>query len=173
MLREAGYSIEIISPDVREPDPALFSDPAAYVEHTAWLKARDVANRIDQGIVLAADTVVALAGQIIGKPVDRADARRILLRLSGTEHQVLTGVCIWQKPEDCWIGAFDLTACRMRDLLPAELEAYLATNRWVDKAGAYAIQDADPYVSIVRGSHSNVVGLPMELVKRLLERFAL
>jgi septum formation protein len=168
LLREAGYDFRIVRPDVREPDPRHFSDAAAYVQHTAWLKARHVARQLDQAIVLAADTVVALAGRVIGKPVDQADARRILQSLSGTEHDVLTGLCVWRKPADCWIGAFDLTLCRMQELSAAETEAYLGTDRWVDKAGAYAIQDPDPYVSIVRGSHSNVVGLPLELLGRLL-----
>lgn len=168
LLREAGYDFRVVRPDVCEPDPRHFSDAAAYVEHTAWLKARHVAAQIEQGTVLAADTVVALAGDVIGKPTDRADARGILQSLSGTEHEVLTGVCVWRRPADCWIGAFDVTRCRMRELSAAELDAYLATDRWVDKAGAYAIQDPDPYVSIVRGSHSNVVGLPLELLRRLL-----
>jgi septum formation protein len=170
LLSEAGYAFEVIVPEDGEPCPAAFTDAAAYVEHTAWLKARQVAARVNDGIVLAADTVVALGGKIIGKPVDRGDARRILQSLSGSEHQCLTGVCLWRRPEDCWIGGVDATDLRMRDLSAVELENYLATDRWVGKAGAYAIQDPDPYVSIVRGSHSNVVGLPMELVARLLAR---
>lgn len=172
LLREAGYEFHILVPQVNEPDPAAFADPAAYVEHTAWLKARDVARRIHHGVVLGADTVVALQGEIIGKPVDRADARGILHRLAGSEHEVLTGVCLWQRPADLWVGAFDRTVARMRYLSAEEIEAYLVTDRWVAKAGAYAIQDPDPYVSIVRGSHSNVVGLPLELVARLLDQFA-
>jgi septum formation protein len=67
-----------------------------------------------------------------------------------------------------WVGGVDVTELRMRQLASAELEAYLDSNRWVDKAGAYAIQDPDPYVTIIRGSYSNVVGLPLELVNRLL-----
>ena len=171
LLSEAGYPIEVIAPEDGEPDPGAFSDAAAYVEHTAWLKARQVAGRVGDGIVLAADTVVALDGQIIGKPADRADARRILERLSGSEHQCLTGVCLWSRREDFWIGGVDVTDLRMRQLSADDLEAYLAGDRWVEKAGAYAIQDRDPYVSILRGSHSNVVGLPMELLGRLLARF--
>lgn len=168
LLADAGYLFEISAPDVREPDPAGFSDAAAYVEHTAWLKARAVACELAGGTILAADTVVALGGQIIGKPADRDDARRILSQLSGSLHEVLTGVCVWQRPDDLWIAGIATTSLRMRELAVAELDAYLATDRWKDKAGAYAIQDHDPYVSIIEGSHSNVVGLPMELVERLL-----
>ena len=173
LLSEAGYTFEVIVPEDGEPDPAAFSDATAYVEHTAWLKARQVAVRVSDGIVLAADTVVALGGQTIGKPADRADARRILACLSGSEHQCLTGICLWRRPEDFWIGGVDVTDLRMRQLSTDELEAYLASDRWIGKAGAYAIQDSDPYVSIIRGSHSNVVGLPMELVQRLLENMKL
>ena len=172
LLAEAGHSFEVAVPENAEPDPAAFSDAAAYVEHTAWLKARQVAGRVTDGIVLAADTVVALGGQIIGKPADRADARRILHRLSGSEHQCLTGVCLWRRPDDFWIGGVDVTELRMRNLSAAESEAYLSSDRWVGKAGAYAIQDPDPYVTILRGSHSNVVGLPTELLARLLARLS-
>jgi septum formation protein len=170
LLQQAGYSFEIVVPAVPEPDASAFADAAAYAEHTAWLKARQVAAGLDHAVVLAADTVVALEGHIIGKPADRSDARRTLELLSGSVHEVLTGVCVWRRPDDFWIGAIDRTQCRMRQLSADELEAYLASDRWVAKAGAYAIQDPDPYVSIIQGSHSNVVGLPLELAASLLAR---
>ena len=173
LLAEAGLTFETIVPGDEEPDVKSFSDAAAYVEHTSWLKARQVARGVACGVMLAADTVLALGGEIIGKPADRSDAQRILQKLSGNEHQVLTGVCLWQRPDDYWLGGVAVTDLCMRELSPAELEAYLDTDRWVGKAGAYAIQDPDPYVSIMRGSHSNVVGLPMELVSRLLEQLEL
>ena len=169
LLREAGYEFEVTQPAVREPNPAEFSDAAAYVAHTAWLKARDVASRVRHGILLAADTVVELNGQVMGKPADRDDARRILGLLTGSVHRVFTGVCLWLRPTDLWLGGVDETVLQMRQLTAAELEGYLDTDRWVEKAGAYAIQDADPYVTVIRGSHSNVVGLPLELVARMLD----
>jgi septum formation protein len=92
LLEQAGYDFDVIVPEESEPDPASFHDARAYVSHTAWLKARQAAERAGSGIVVAADTVVALAGQIIGKPADRSDARRILQQLSGSLHQCLTGV---------------------------------------------------------------------------------
>jgi len=169
LLREAGYVFDVIVPKDGEPDPTLFADAAQYVARTAWLKAEQVASQIDCGRVLAADTVVALGGEIIGKPVDQAHARRILESLSGSVHQVLTGVCLWRRPDDNHLMAVDVTELEMRQLSGQELDDYLASDRWVGKAGAYAIQDPDPYVTIIRGSHSNVVGLPMEAVTRLLE----
>jgi septum formation protein len=168
LLREAGYEFDVLVPGDDEPPTEAFADAAAYVVHTAWCKARQVAAQVAQGRVLAADTVVALEGRIIGKPSDCVDARRILSELSGSVHQCLTGVCVWQRPADVWLGGVEITELRMRTLSAAELDAYLASDRWVGKAGAYAIQDDDPYASIIRGSHSNVVGLPMDLVSRLL-----
>lgn len=168
LLEQSGYVFNVLIPDAPEPNPAFFPDARAYVVHTAWLKARQVAEQTDAGVVLAADTVVALNGQIIGKPADRSDAYQILGKLSGSVHECLTGVCIWIAPDAMWVGGVDVTELRMRQLASAELEAYLDSNRWVDKAGAYAIQDPDPYVTIIRGSYSNVVGLPLELVNRLL-----
>jgi septum formation protein len=168
LLDEAGYEFEVMEPDDREPDPRLFDSPTAYVAHAAWLKAQQIATRVNSGLVLAADTVVALGSQIIGKPIDRDDARRILRQLSGSVHQCLTGICLWSCPENYWTGAVDSTDLRMRELTSDELEDYLASNRWVGKAGAYAIQEPDPYVATIRGSHSNVVGLPMEFIDRLM-----
>jgi len=170
LLREAGYEFEVIAPADCEPDPNGFIDTAAYVEHTAWLKARQVSPQVKSGVVLAADTVVALGGRIIGKPADRADARRILQFLSGSKHQVLTGVCLWHRPDDVWIGGVDVTDLQMRELSDNQINDYLDSNRWMGKAGAYAIQEPDPYVTIANGSHSNVVGLPMELLRKLLAR---
>ena len=170
LLAEAGYEFEVTVPDECEPDVKDFSDPVSYVAHASWLKARQVVAQVTAGIVLAADTVVACGGEVIGKPSDREHARNILLALSGTRHQVLTGVCVWRQPEGYWLGGVEVTQIQMRRLEHAVIESYLDSNRWVGKAGAYAIQDPDPYVSIVSGSHSNVVGLPMELVARLIGR---
>src|SRR5262245_15691376 len=104
LLSEAGYQFDIVVPEDREPATDSFSDAAAYVTHTGWLKVRQIAARVESGIVLAADTVVTLAGEIIGKPADRADAELILCRLSGSVHQCVTGVCVWAQPESLWRG---------------------------------------------------------------------
>jgi septum formation protein len=170
LLAEAGYAFEVIVPDDREPDPALFNDATDYAWYTAWSKARQIAGHVPDGVIIAADTVVAVAGHIIGKPSDRDDARRILQHLAGSVHQCVTGVCVWLCPESYWIGGVECSELRMRLLSTVELDEYLKSDRWVGKAGAYAIQDPDPYVSIVRGSHSNVVGLPVELLDKLMQQ---
>src|SRR5438093_12171102 len=110
------------------------------------MRARDAARQVSAGLVLAADTVVVLGGDIIGKPADAAHAGGILGKLSGSDHEVLTGLCLWHQPDALWVGSFDRTWLRMRPLSQQELKEYVRTDRWVGKAGAYAIQDPDPYV---------------------------
>jgi septum formation protein len=141
------------------------------VHTVAWLKAAAVAPQVSEGIVLAADTVGWLDGQVIGKPADEADARRILTTLGGREHELWSGVVLWRRPDDlqtCWQ---EVTRVFFKKLTFAEMSAYLATRTWQGCSGAYAIQEKDdPYVRNVEGSWSNVVGLPMETLQRVLAR---
>jgi septum formation protein len=142
--------------------------PSSRAEALAYFKARSVLELGLDGPVLGADTVVAVAGEVLGKPSDEADARRMLETLSGTRHKVITGLAV------LWRGgrrriASEMTYVTMRDMMPEEIDAYIAGGEWVGKAGAYAIQEtADRFVQRVEGSFSNVVGLPVELVRRLL-----
>ncbi len=170
LLREAGVAFEVVSPPCAEPDPAAWSDtPVAYAEHTSRLKARSVAPHHPDRVILAADTVVALAGHIIGKPADQADARRILTLLFGTIHEVITGVTLLHLAAGRECTRHAVTRTRMRAMSEQELAAYLATGLWAGKAGAYGIQDdGDPFVTLVEGSFSNVVGLPVDLVLDML-----
>lgn len=169
LLERAGYSFEILPANIDEPAGENYPDPRTLVQHTAWLKAAAVAPRVAEGIVLAADTVGWIAGQIIGKPADEADARRILRLLGGTEHELWTGVCLWKRSRDVQLAWQEMTRVAFRKLSDPELDAYLATRLWQGCSGAYAIQERDdPYVRVIEGSHSNVVGLPMESLQRLL-----
>ncbi len=170
LLSEAGYRFRVVSPAVEEPDPSPGVDPEAYAVHLAWLKARDVARRCGpSALVLAGDTVVAVGRTILGKPADRADAKRILLALSGKEHEVYTAVCVWLVPEQIWLAGCDRSRLYMKPWTDERLEEYLDRGDWRGKAGAYGIQDEDPNVVLLEGSYTNVVGLPVELVERLLE----
>ena len=133
------------------------------VQQIAWLKAAAVAPQVSEGVVLAADTVGWIHGQAVGKPADGADARRILQLLGGTEHELWTGVCLWKRPGDVQLAWQEMTRVAFKRLSDKELDTYLATRLWQGCSGAYAIQERDdPYVRVVQGSHSNVVGLPME-----------
>ena len=169
LLARAGYAFEVLPAHINEPDGAGITDPRAYVHTVAWLKAAAVAAKIQDGIVLAADTVGWLHGQVIGKPADEADARRILRLLGGTEHALWTGTILWRRPDDVQVAWQELSRVVFQRLSDAELDAYLATRTWQGCSGAYAIQEKDdPYVRLLAGSMSNVIGLPMESLQKIL-----
>jgi septum formation protein len=173
LLTRAGYRFEVLPADISEPAGEGFGDARALVEHTAWLKAAAVAPRVQDGVVLAADTVGWLHGQVIGKPSDEADARRIVRMLSGTEHELWTGVCLWRCPDGIQLAWQEMSRVAMAPLTEAELDAYLANRTWQGCSGAYAIQeDHDPYVRVIEGGTSNVIGLPMETTVTVLRWLA-
>ena len=167
LLQQAGYNFEVMPSRVAEPTGQGVTDPRRFVHEVAWLKAAAVAPQVAEGVVLAADSVAWAANQIIGKPDDEADARRILRLLGAAPHQLWTGVVLWRRPDDlqlCWQEATEVAFQQLSD---AELDAYLATRLWQGCSGAYALQgENDPFVRVVRGSPSNVVGLPMESLER-------
>jgi septum formation protein len=173
LLAKAGYQFEVLPSGVDEPPFEGFPGPRAYVQYLAWLKAEAVSSHINDGVIIAADSIAWLDKRVIGKPLDRDDARRIINWLSGTSHQLWTGVCLWERPTDrqlCW-QEHSLVA--MRRLIPAEVEEYLETGIWQGKSGAYAIQEHDdPYVRVLEGSISNVVGLPVESLSAALQVFS-
>lgn len=173
LLTRAGYPFEVLPANIDEPSGEGCSDVRSLVQHTAWLKAAAVAPRIEHGLIVAADTVGWLKGQVIGKPADEADARRILRMLAGTEHELWTGVCLWRRPDDFQLAWQEISRVAMAPLSDAQLDAYLLNRTWQGCSGAYAIQeDEDPYVRVVEGSTSNVIGLPMETTRIALHWFA-
>lgn len=138
----------------------------------ALRKARAVAARRGDGIVLGADTIVVIDGTVFGKPADRADAQAMLRRLRGREHQVITGVAVVDAKSARAVSTAVTTRVIMADYSDGAIAAYVATGRPLDKAGAYAIQDLGPeWISGVVGSYTNVIGLPIEATRRLLEIF--
>jgi septum formation protein len=170
LMREHGYEVEIAVPPVDEPAdlPGSLS-PVELAEALSFFKARSVAATRVHGWVLAGDTIVSMCGAVFGKSADRRDARRILSALSGTTHQVITGVTLLDAATGRRQIAHDLTGVTMKKLSPAEIEAYLDSGEWQGKAGAYGIQDCgDAFVTRLDGSFTNVVGFPMELVERML-----
>jgi septum formation protein len=141
------------------------------VARLAWEKAATVALRRGSGLILAADTACAVDGQILNKPADRLDAERMIRLQEGRDSDVLTGVCLYSAGRHEWVGAVEKSVVRFRVLADAERAAYLDTNRWRGKAGAYGVKDRDPFVTVVCGSFSNVVGLPMERLAALLRDY--
>lgn len=172
LLGKAGYPFEVLPAHIDEPTGAGFDNPRHYVQHVAWLKAAAVAPRVAEGVVLAADTVGWLNGAVIGKPADEADARRILHLLSGSRHELWTGVVLWRRPDDVQLVWQECSLVAVQALSDAEVDTYLATRTWQGCSGAYAIQEGeDPYVRVVEGSSSNVIGLPMETLASVLRWF--
>ncbi len=163
LLTSAGLSFTVEPADVNE-DLLPHEEPQAYVRRLAAAKARHVRQRRGSpahGTILAADTTVTIDGAILGKPEDRADGRRMLQRLSDREHHVITGFCLSaaEGPEH---REEVTTAVRFKKLLPQEIEAYLDTEEWRDKAGGYGIQGHAAFmVARISGSYTNVVGLPL------------
>jgi septum formation protein len=166
LLRAAGLVFEVAAADVDESaEPG--EGPDAHVERLALAKARRIADRRPGDVVLGADTVVTIDGLILGKPLDRADAEAMLRRLSGRTHQVVTGVAVAKGHDE--VRGLDRTLVHFTHLTEEDLAWYLDSGEAFDKAGAYGIQGrASRFVDRIEGSYSNVVGLPVSLVVRLL-----
>jgi len=145
------------------------------VELLALEKARDVASELDRGAVLGADTVVELEEEIMGKPADRQEARRMLEKLSGKKHRVCTGLALVKAGEaNDFILDHAVTGVSFRPLAKEEIESYLDHEDWGDKAGAYAIQGkAGVFVDKIEGCYFNVVGLPVSKTYQLLCRWGM
>jgi len=168
LLAEAGYSFEVDPSDVIELDPAPGTSPAEYAAELSWRKAGAVAARRGVGLILAADTVCAVGNEILNKPLDRADAERMIRLQEGRDTEVITGLCLYRAERREWVGAVEVSIVRFRPLDDAERVAYLDSGRWEGKSGGYGVQDHDPFVHVAAGSFSNVVGLPMERLAELL-----
>ena len=171
LLRNAGFTFEVIPPEVAEDNPDNDA-PAKLVERLALDKAEAVAGRFhrqDNVVVLGADTVVVVDSTLLGKPASPAEARQMLQRLSDRTHEVITGVALVEPETARRTVAHETTRVFFRPLEPQEMEDYVATGEPLDKAGAYAIQGgASRFVTRVEGCYFNVMGLPVALVDRLL-----
>lgn len=171
LLEAAGYPIEIEVSDVPEHDPEPWETPEGYVTLLAWRKATAVASRRRRGLVLGADTTCAIDGVFLNKPIDRDDAERMIRLQEGRLVPVWTGIALVRAESGEGLVAVERSVCRFRELGDAERTAYLDSGKWEGKAGAYGIQDDDPVVEMVEGAWSNIVGLPMELLDRLLREY--
>ena len=162
LLRDAGLSFSIISSAVDET-PFPGESPSELVQRLADAKGELVAARaVGPAIVIAADTVVILEGQILGKPRSTDDARNMLEKLSGRTHSVVTGVSLIRLPDSERRTFIETTLVHFDRLSPSEITRYLATEEPHDKAGAYAIQGrAGRYIPRIEGCYFNVVGLPL------------
>ncbi len=166
LLETAGIPFTVRVADIDE-SVRTGEAPNSYVRRLATSKAMAV-TREPGDVILAADTTVVIAGQILGKPENADDAKRMLRLLSGESHEVLTGICIFSGSK-LQIDA-ESTIVHVSKLSEAEIESYVSSGQPMDKAGAYGIQGlASKYIERVEGCYFNVVGLPISLVYRHLK----
>lgn len=168
LLEQIGITFKVVPSGVAE-DEIIYDDPLAMVQAIALRKAHDVATSVKSGIVIGADTQILIDGELLGKPEDEADAERMLSRLSGRTHKVITGVALVDAEsgfEETWV---ETTLVTFRKLSEDEIDAYVRTGEPMGKAGAYGIQGrAAAFVERIEGCYFNVVGLPLaRLVQRL------
>lgn len=169
LLKGLGIPFRVVPS--RLPEETAEKDPRRLVADLALRKAQAVAKRRPDTLVLGADTVVCCAGKILQKPVDKADAKRILGRLNGRWHRVYTGVALVDSGSGRSWREVAVSRVKARKLPPEELERL--AGKHLDKAGAYAVQDSDdPFIETIVGAFDNVVGLPLATVRRLLRRVA-
>ncbi|MGE5597932.1 MAG: Maf family protein [Bacteroidota bacterium] len=169
LLRKLGIPFRVEPSDYSEQAGNRPGDPARLVEELAAGKAKEVSARLGRGLVLGADTVVALSGAVLEKPSDPEDARRMLAALSGRWHEVHTGLALIRADIMEVRTAHERTRVKFRTLLPGEIDAYVRTGEPMDKAGAYGIQGLGAaLVERVDGCYTNVVGLPLACLISLL-----
>ena len=172
LLRNAGISFRVHPADVDET-PLPNETPADCAQRLAREKASAVAEQFPEDPVLGADTIVVINGEMLGKPTDAADARRMLRLLSGKIHDVITGVCVVRPARnghksDARLG-YASTRVMMSELSEKDVADYIASGEPMDKAGAYAIQGiASRWIPRIEGDYGNVVGLPVALVWKML-----
>ena len=166
LLTKAGYRFTCLSADIDE-SAFLSKDisPCEYAKRLALAKAKNVAAKFPDSLVIGADTVVDFNGEIIGKPTDAKEAERITKKLFSARHKVITAVAIVRLSDGIEIIESDITTVYPKRLTPEQIAEHIEGKSWRGKAGAYAIQEGgDEFVEKIEGSLTNVCGLPMELL---------
>jgi septum formation protein len=176
LLTDAGYKFRIVIPSpTAECGVCSRESPGELVARLARQKAADVLEQLQGSedvsagqILVACDTVAECMGKILGKPVDRAHAKEMLLLLRGREHRVYSGLCLLRLDGQPAQTRVARTTLRMDELSESQIEEYLDSGLWEGKAGAFGYQDRIGWLWIVEGSESNVIGLPLELLAEML-----
>lgn len=163
LLERAGYQFEI-RPPAESIEQGICSRcaPGQFVLQAAFLKGRAIAADVEQGTVIAADTIAECRAEILGKPINREHAEKMLRLLSGQRHRVLTAVSLWDCQSGRHLVRLEQTVLRMDQLTDEQLETILDSDLWIGKAGAFGYQDGLDWVHVETGLESNVVGLPVE-----------
>ncbi|HHT9129324.1 MAG TPA: Maf family protein [Candidatus Brocadiaceae bacterium] len=171
LLKSLGYQFDIVPHGIEEHgyDNDL---PITLVQKLAFLKASDVAKRVDNAIIISADTIVLHNKDIFGKPKNAHDAKRMLSILSDSEHDIISGVCVIEVPSKKKLLRTAQTRIKMKFITEEEIEMYIRSGEPMDKAGAYAIQGMGrKFIGKMDGSYSNAVGLPLETLQEMLSNF--
>jgi septum formation protein len=171
LLKRIFHTFEIIKPDIEEPSSG-FSSPREQVALISWLKGQEVSFQVGDGIIIAADTIGWIDGEPLLKPLDRDDAKDMISRMSGRDHELWTGVVLWHKPTNLQMSWQEQSIVSFKKVIPEEIERYLETRSWRNHSGSYAIEEEnDPWVKISKGSITNVIGLPLESLLINLKKF--
>ncbi len=174
LLAGLGFRLVIDPSTIPEPERKRGESPASYVVRAARIKAQEVANRHSAGFIIAADTIVVARDRILGKPSSAEEAGKMLRCLSGRWHEVFTGICAIRKPAERAGAAYSRSRVHMRRLAPPEIDWYLSTGEYRDKAGAYAIQGyASLFIDRIEGCYFNIVGFPIFTFAQLCSRLQL
>lgn len=169
LLARFGYRFRVVEPDPSaECGICSRETPPELVARLAYQKAANVIEKIDGGLVLACDTVAECVAIILGKPEDRGHAKQMLERLRGRNHSVYSGLCLWDKASAQRHVRVDVSRLWMEPISDSQIEAYLDTDQWIGKAGAFGFQDGPDWIRLDQGSATNVVGLPMEMLEKML-----
>ena len=174
LLSQIGLMFEVRPSDVPEPPHTAYSDKRVdeITQALALLKARAVARHYNEGVIIGADTLVSLEGELLGKPADDEDAMRMLTQLSDTSHEVVTGVALVDALTKHTLIWAETTRVDFRRLHATEIADYIATGEAADKAGAYGIQERGAaFVRRIEGCYFNVVGLPLASLIEHLSNF--
>lgn len=171
LLAQAGYKFTVVRPDVDESGfVAVNIGPREYAEQLALAKAKSVADEFRDCLVIGADTIADFNGQIIGKPSDAKAAEQMTRKLFSAAHKVITAVAIVRLSDSTEIVESDVTVVYPRKVTDVQIAEHIKSQSWRNKAGAYAIRaEGDEFVEKIEGSLTNVMGLPMELLERLLK----
>ncbi len=171
LLKQIKLPFEIIPSDINENISELTGTPAEKAEQLAYEKASDVANKVQKGLVLGADTIVVIDDEILGKPKDSEDAYNMLKKLSGQEHEVITGICLIDLDNNIELIQHETTIVQFVELDDEKIRAYIKSGEVFDKAGSYAAQGVGAiFVKGIKGCYSNVVGLPLTRLSMMLEK---
>jgi septum formation protein len=167
LLKEANIDFEVKTPKINEEN--VSKNPKQHVLRLSRMKAESVLPEVEGGLVLGADTIVVLNGEILGKPKNQKEAKRMLEKLSNREHKVYTGLTLIDKEKKKTISDYECTEVKFNSLSSEGIDSYISTGEPTDKAGAYGIQGrGSRLVREIKGPLDNVIGLPMGKLEEML-----